>query len=126
MLVTIVLGHGNLSPKTSGGKIGTMLYALIGVPLMLMCLSNLGSLLADGLQGAYIRLCRRRRLNRESGLRHKSNQVNILRSFYKFDKRLKKMTVKSNIISQTRSEFRDSIHLELTYRKCMSKPFMVE
>lgn len=34
-----------------------MLYALIGVPLMLMCLSSLGGFLAEALQCVYSRLC---------------------------------------------------------------------
>lgn len=38
-----------------------MLYALFGVPLMLMCLSSLGAFLAKALQCAYSRLCRRDR-----------------------------------------------------------------
>ncbi|XP_063227006.1 TWiK family of potassium channels protein 12-like [Bacillus rossius redtenbacheri] len=53
--VTVIttIGYGNLSPKTSEGKVVTMLYALVGVPLMLLCLSNLGSLLAGTFQFAY-------------------------------------------------------------------------
>lgn len=35
----------------------TMLYALVGVPLMLMCLSSLGGFLAEALQCSYGRLC---------------------------------------------------------------------
>lgn len=50
-------GHGNLTPRTSEGKVVTMLYALIGVPLMLMCLSSLGGFLAEALQCSYGRLC---------------------------------------------------------------------
>lgn len=38
-----------------------MLYALFGVPLMLICLSSLGGFLAETLQCAYLRLCRRRK-----------------------------------------------------------------
>lgn len=34
-----------------------MLYALIGVPLMLLCLSNLGTLLAETFQFAYSHAC---------------------------------------------------------------------
>ncbi|KAK3910469.1 Potassium channel subfamily K member 18, partial [Frankliniella fusca] len=34
-----------------------MLYALVGVPLMLLCLSNLGSFLADTFQFAYSHAC---------------------------------------------------------------------
>lgn len=46
-----------MTPKTSEGKIVTIIYAIIGVPLMLMCLSSLGGLLAEALQCAYTRLC---------------------------------------------------------------------
>nr|CAD7203738.1 unnamed protein product [Timema douglasi] len=49
--------YGNLTPKTQSGKVVTMLYALFGVPLMLMCLSNLGSLLAGTFQFAYSHKC---------------------------------------------------------------------
>lgn len=46
-----------------------MLYALFGVPLMLMCLSSLGGFLADGLQctwHTYSKLCRARNGNNEN------------------------------------------------------------
>jgi hypothetical protein len=49
----VLAGYGNLAPKTAEGKVVTMLYALVGVPLMLLCLSNLGALLAGTFQFAY-------------------------------------------------------------------------
>ncbi|XP_017477286.1 PREDICTED: uncharacterized protein LOC108367169 [Rhagoletis zephyria] len=57
--VTVIttIGHGSLTPRTPAGKIATILYALIGVPLMLMCLSSLGALLAEALQCTYARIC---------------------------------------------------------------------
>ncbi|XP_037954733.1 uncharacterized protein LOC119684706 [Teleopsis dalmanni] len=57
--VTVIttIGHGSLTPKTAAGKIATILYALLGVPLMLMCLSSLGALLAEALQCTYARIC---------------------------------------------------------------------
>lgn len=60
-------GHGSLTPKTSAGKVATILYALIGVPLMLMCLSSLGALLAEALQCTYARLCCRLARSRRGG-----------------------------------------------------------
>lgn len=54
-------GHGSLTPRTTEGKIITMLYALFGVPLMLMCLSSLGGFLAEALQCAYLKMCRPQR-----------------------------------------------------------------
>ncbi|XP_055312711.1 uncharacterized protein LOC129574574 [Sitodiplosis mosellana] len=55
-LITTI-GYGSLTPKTVEGKIVTMCYALIGVPLMLMCLSNLGRVLAESVRQTYARLC---------------------------------------------------------------------
>lgn len=56
-MLLIVSGYGNLAPKTPEGKIVTMVYALFGVPLMLLCISNLGSLLAGTFQFAYSHSC---------------------------------------------------------------------
>lgn len=39
------------------GKVVAMLYALVGVPLMLILLSTLGSLLAGGAKKGYLKLC---------------------------------------------------------------------
>lgn len=57
--VTVIttIGYGNLAPKTPIGKIVTMIYALFGIPLMLLCISNLGSLLADTFQFTYSHSC---------------------------------------------------------------------
>ncbi|KAH9525645.1 TWiK of potassium channels protein 7 [Bulinus truncatus] len=38
--------YGDTVPVTLEGKIATMLYALIGIPLVLLCLTNIGSFLA--------------------------------------------------------------------------------
>lgn len=55
-------GYGSLTPRTVEGKIVTMAYAMIGVPLMLMCLSNLGRVLAESVRQTYARLCIRQQL----------------------------------------------------------------
>ncbi|KAF5306925.1 hypothetical protein FQA39_LY00155 [Lamprigera yunnana] len=55
-LLTTV-GYGRLSPRTSLGKAAAMIYAIVGVPLMLVLLSALGSLLAGCAKKAYIKLC---------------------------------------------------------------------
>ncbi|XP_073983980.1 uncharacterized protein isoform X2 [Rhodnius prolixus] len=57
LTVISTIGCGNLGPKTVEGKLATMVYAIIGVPLMLVCLSHLGSLLAELIQSAYYYLC---------------------------------------------------------------------
>ena len=45
--VITTIGYGNITPKSSIGKIFTIFYALIGIPLMFMCLANTGDLLAE-------------------------------------------------------------------------------
>ncbi|XP_034651392.1 uncharacterized protein LOC117890569 [Drosophila subobscura] len=65
--VTVIttIGHGSLTPRTAAGKLATIFYALIGVPLMLMCLSSLGALLAEALQCTYMRLCCQLQMHRK-------------------------------------------------------------
>nr|CAI5863509.1 unnamed protein product [Callosobruchus analis] len=55
LLTTI--GYGRLSPRTAMGKAVAVVYAFIGVPLMLVLLSALGTLLASGARKGYSRLC---------------------------------------------------------------------
>lgn len=50
-------GYGHVTPKTQLGKIVTILYSLIGIPLTLIFLANIGDLMASGLRYSYSRLC---------------------------------------------------------------------
>lgn len=61
-----------------------MLYALFGVPLMLMCLSSLGGFLADALQCTYSKLCRTRDGNNENEM-HECTQEEDEVSSYIYD-----------------------------------------
>uniref|UniRef100_T1IJW1 Potassium channel domain-containing protein n=1 Tax=Strigamia maritima TaxID=126957 RepID=T1IJW1_STRMM len=57
--VTVIttIGYGNISPKTEKGKVVTMLYAVIGIPLMLLCLTNIGDFFAKAFKFAYAKIC---------------------------------------------------------------------
>ncbi|CAH0564917.1 unnamed protein product, partial [Brassicogethes aeneus] len=55
-LLTTV-GNSRLTPRTAVGKIVAIIYAIIGVPLMLILLSALGSMLASGARRGYSKLC---------------------------------------------------------------------
>lgn len=53
--VLLFPGYGNITPKTAIGKMVTMVYALIGIPLMLVYLSSIGGLLAWCARGIFTR-----------------------------------------------------------------------
>ncbi|CAG7727831.1 unnamed protein product [Allacma fusca] len=51
--IITTIGYGDRVPKTEKGKVLTMFYAVIGVPLMLLWLSNIGSLMANTFKFVY-------------------------------------------------------------------------
>lgn len=50
-------GYGNVAPRTEWGKIATILYAIIGMPLFLLYLSNIGDILAKSFKWIYAKVC---------------------------------------------------------------------
>ncbi|CAF1616023.1 unnamed protein product [Rotaria magnacalcarata] len=44
--VITTVGYGNIAPKSILGKVTTCIYAMFGIPIMIMCLTNTGDLLA--------------------------------------------------------------------------------
>ncbi len=68
--VTCVSGYGNLTPKTDVGKLLTIFYALVGIPLMLLYMTNIGHILGSSFKYTYSKFCRRVRCRagrREAG-----------------------------------------------------------
>jgi len=45
-IVLLVAGYGNIAPKTFWGRIVCIAYAVVGIPLMLLTLANIGDAFA--------------------------------------------------------------------------------
>jgi hypothetical protein len=44
---SMCLGYGHIAPKTAVGKIVTIFYAIVGMPLTVLCWSNIGAAMAN-------------------------------------------------------------------------------
>ncbi|KAF8766605.1 TWiK family of potassium channels protein 18-like [Argiope bruennichi] len=57
IIVITTIGYGNIAPKTDTGKVVTILYAIVGIPLLLLCLSNIGDAMAHSFKFIYWKVC---------------------------------------------------------------------
>ncbi|XP_074039791.1 potassium two pore domain channel subfamily K member galene isoform X2 [Leptinotarsa decemlineata] len=57
IIVITTIGYGHIAPKTTWGKVVTIFYAILGIPLMLLCLSNIGDIMATSFRFLYWRVC---------------------------------------------------------------------
>ncbi|XP_034180998.2 TWiK family of potassium channels protein 18 isoform X1 [Osmia lignaria lignaria] len=63
-LITTI-GYGSVAPRTVWGRLITIVYALAGIPLMLVYLSTVGDVLSRSFRRLYGRLCRPRNCTRK-------------------------------------------------------------
>ncbi|OWF51097.1 uncharacterized protein LOC110449615 [Mizuhopecten yessoensis] len=56
--VTLIttIGYGDITPKTASGRIATMFYAMLGIPLTLLCLANFGNVMAQTFRQLFYRM----------------------------------------------------------------------
>lgn len=52
----MILGYGNIACQTVAGRVATMVYAILGIPLLLTVLSDLGSLLFQALEQLHVKI----------------------------------------------------------------------
>ncbi|KAI5633987.1 ion channel domain-containing protein [Phthorimaea operculella] len=57
LTVITTIGYGHLSPRTNWGKVVTIFYSLLGMPLFLLYLTNVGELLARWCKWLYALIC---------------------------------------------------------------------
>ncbi|XP_028129344.1 TWiK family of potassium channels protein 18 [Diabrotica virgifera virgifera] len=57
LTVITTIGYGNIYPRTLEGKLATIVYAIIGMPLFLLYLSNIGDILARSFKWIYAKCC---------------------------------------------------------------------
>ena len=58
LLLSLVSGYGNIAPRTVMGKMVTIVYAMVGMPLFLLYVSNMGDFLATCFRWGYVKLCK--------------------------------------------------------------------
>lgn len=55
--VYTTVGYGNIAPKTFWGRLVCIAYALVGIPLTLLFLANLGEMMANIFRLVYSKIC---------------------------------------------------------------------
>ncbi|XP_023330875.1 uncharacterized protein LOC111703223 isoform X2 [Eurytemora carolleeae] len=57
IIIISTIGYGDQTPKTQWGKIATIFYSILGIPLFMLCLFNIGDSMANMFRFLYWRVC---------------------------------------------------------------------
>lgn len=57
MYVHLYAGYGHITPRTDWGRVVTIIYAIFGIPLSLLTITNLGSFMATAFRFLYRNVC---------------------------------------------------------------------
>ncbi len=58
LVVCVIAGYGHIAPKTFWGKIVTMIYAVFGIPICVLTLTNIGGFMATAFRFIYHKVCK--------------------------------------------------------------------
>jgi len=117
IILITTIGYGHIAPKTTAGKVVTIFYAILGIPLMLLCLANIGDAMAHSFRFLYWKVCcyactrkpkksrlkrtRTRRSNRQSIRYQQSSRPNSLRRSQRLSQRSADSAMSDSALSRS-------------------------
>lgn len=111
------LGSGNLSPRTSSGKIATIIYALFGIPLMLLFLTSIGNILAEHFRRFYRSCCycsrKQQALAKQEAKQRQIDLQQLYRLQYLQQQRLKNRIKRKQRRKQNQTQIRNTNNNQL-------------
>ncbi|ODM96163.1 Potassium channel subfamily K member 18 [Orchesella cincta] len=105
--------YGNTAPRTALGKVLTMFYAVIGVPLMLLWLSNIGTLMANTFKFAYIHICCPKKSARSRSVQKRSPSLKQEPSSIQVKYSVSAMTCETHVVQQQQQHHQQQQHQQL-------------